>query len=150
MESCMKMNLFSLSVCTLFILSYGCASQQNSMIKLKDQEICQEIKSGRMWQLDKGGKFSSLDEAERYATSLQLGGYNDWRVPTWDEYFQLHNIFLLRNNNDCAMDFKGDFWSVPEGEEPTLGHWEIYFLCGDELRYVESQGIEGYVRAVRP
>ena len=152
MESCMKMILFCLSVST-FILSYGCASQQKSMIQLKDQGICQEIKSGRMWQLDKGGKFSSLDEAEKYATSLHLGGYNDWRVPTRDEYFQLHTLFFslgIGTNNDCAMDFNGDFWSVPKGEEPTLGHWEAYFLCGTEIKYVESYGIEGYVRAVRP
>lgn len=146
----MKMKLLGLSVYTVFVLSYGCASQQNSIVKLKDQEICQEIKSGRMWQLGRGGEFFSLDEAKSYADSLQLGGYNDWRVPTWDEYFQLNNIFLLKNNNDCVMDFEGDFWSVPEGIEPTLGHWEIYFLCGDELRYKESYRGVGFVRAVRP
>lgn len=146
----MKMNLLCLSLCTLFIVSSGCASRQNSIIQLKDQGICQESKSGRMWQLDKGKKFTSLDEAERYAAGLQLGGYNDWRVPTRDEYYQLHNIFLYGKDNDCAMNFNGDFWSASEGKEPPLGHWEAYFLCGTELRYVESHGTEGYVRAVRP
>jgi len=150
MESFMKMKLFCLSACTILMLSYGCASHQNSLTKLEGQDICQETKSDRMWQLGKGGEFFSLEEAQKYAASLQLGGYTDWRVPTWEESFKLHNIFLLKNNNDCAMDFDGDFWSVSAGNKPTLGHWEIYFLCGDELRYEESHGIEGYVRAVRP
>jgi hypothetical protein len=150
MKSRMKMYFLCLFVCTLYILSYGCATQHKSIIQFKDQGICQEIKSGRMWQIDKGGKFSSLEEAERYAASLQLGGYNDWRVPTREEYFQLHYIFSERKNNDCAMNLKGEYWSMPEGEEPDLGHWETYFLCGAEFKYVESYGMEGYVRAVRP
>jgi len=150
METCLKMSLLYLSVCILIILNNGCVSKQNSLVKLKDQGICKEITTGKMWQIDKGGKFTSLNEAESYATSLQLGGFNDWRVPTKDEYFQLHYLFSEGKNNDCAMNSNGDFWAISEGEEPTLGHWETYHLCGAEFKYVESLETTGYVRAVRP
>jgi hypothetical protein len=44
--------------------------------------------TGLMWQKDMGGKISYQD-AFKKAKSLNLGGYNDWRVPTIKELYSL-------------------------------------------------------------
>lgn len=112
--------------------------------------ICQEVKSGKMWQVDKKGGFSSLSEAERYAADLQLGGYNDWRLPTKEELFNLSHIFFWKRNNDCVMNRRGEYWTVSQKHEASLGHWEIDFACGPEYNYFKSIQPKGNVRAVRP
>ncbi len=148
-----------------FFLAYvligsGCAPKQNEadlygggkdgLLRAKGKEICQEVKSGKMWQVEKEGIFSSLQEAEQYAANLKLGGYDDWRLPTKTELFNLFHMFFWKENNDCVMNRSGEFWSVSKDRESTLGQWEAYNLCGPEYRYVESIKTKGYVRAVRP
>ena len=149
--------LLALSIITFL---FGCGPKQNGTdtsgngantgLRYVDNEVCLEVRTGRMWQTVKGGSFSSLQEAEKYTQSLELGGYADWRLPTRDELFSLHYIFFWEKNGDCAMNRTGEYWSVSEGEKATPGHWETYFLCNPEYKYVNSLRKKGYVRAVRP
>ena len=116
----------------------------------QDGLICQEMRSGKMWQVQKKGEFSSLPEAEHYAADLQLGGYDDWRLPTKEELFNLSCMFFWKRNNDCLMNRKGEYWTVSQKHEASLGHWEIDFACGPEYHYIKAIQPKGFVRAVRP
>jgi len=160
MQCFTKRNLLHIIACIVLMLSSGCASRQDKADPVRSDAdgellvtgkgICQEVRSGKMWQASKSGLFSSLQEAERYAASLNLGGYNDWRLSTKEELFDLYYIFFWEKNGDCAMNRNGNFWAVSVDGSPSLGHWETYFLCNPEFRYIKSQGTRGYVRAVRP
>ncbi len=152
--------LFSLLVLSMYVFIHGCAAKQEKIDSSSDgtygalryvgQEICREAKTGRMWQVIKGGPFSSQREADEYVENLELGGYSDWRLPTEDELFNLHYIYFWEKNGACVMNRKGEYWTAADGREPTPGHWKTYFLCSPEHQFVHSPGKRGYVRAVRP
>lgn len=141
------------------ILPAGCALNQNSLDSISGasndilqdngQGICLDLNSGKMWQLGRGGAFFSLQDAQQYAEDLQLGGYDDWRLPTKEELFDLHNRFFLKENGNCSMKRGGEYWSADKKGKPALGHWETYHLCGPGFKYVKSVGTKGYVRAIR-
>jgi hypothetical protein len=70
------MTLLSLTVLSFLILSNGCAYKDRKdsfvdetvgVLQDKGQGVCLNVRSGRMWQIERGGKFSSLQEAEQYA-----------------------------------------------------------------------------------
>lgn len=128
--------------------SYG--REENGQLRAQGTEICQEVQSGKMWQIDKKSKFTSAGEAERYAAALQLGGYGDWRLPTKDEMFNLAKIFFWKKNADCAMNMRGEFWLVDDRGTTAPGHWEIDYACGPRYRYFKAIQPKGYVRAIRP
>ena len=148
-----------------FVLAYvlfgqGCASDQNGpdsggrekdgLLQARGELICQDVESGKMWQVEKKGVFSSLHKAQVYAANLRLGGYDDWRLPTKEEMFHLFHIFVWKKSTDCVMNRSGEYWTVSKNRESSLGHWEINYSCGPEYKYVESLKSKGYVRAVRP
>ena len=56
-----------------------------------------------MWQTKRSEKFSSFKEAKEYVKNLELGGYNDWRLPTKDEFYKLCNIFEQKFEGDCLL-----------------------------------------------
>ncbi|MDH3328865.1 MAG: DUF1566 domain-containing protein [Desulfobulbaceae bacterium] len=124
--------------------------ETNKVFQYEGDGICLDIRTGRMWQVERGGSFSSLQEAEQYAANMKIGGHNDWRLPTRAELYDLHDIFFWEKNGNCTMNTTGDFWTASEKGEKPLGHWETYYLCGPEFKYSESLGSDGYVRAVRP
>ena len=146
-----------LVVCVFFLSMCGCATSPGTgqrgveaQLQVMGEEICQEVRSGTMWQVGKGGVFESPEEAVHYAANLNLAGYDDWRLPTREEMFGLYTIFYWEKNGSCAMNRKGNFWSLSEEGELLLGHWETYFLCAPEHKYVKSLATRGLVRAVRP
>mgnify|MGYP001312275988 CR=1 FL=1 len=128
--------------------SYG--REEKGQLRAQGKEICQEVQSGKMWQVDKKSKFSSAREAERYAADLQLGGYGDWRLPTKAEMFNLARVFFWKKNADCTMNMRGDFWLVDDRGKTSPGHWEFEYACGPQSRFIKAIQPKGYVRAVRP
>lgn len=156
----MKSNL-ALYLCLIYALVLnGCAGQpdisgsdvdkKDGLFLVKGENICQEVVTSRMWQLSREGPFSSLEEANRYTGGLKQGGYDDWRLPTKSELFSLFYMHYWKNDGDCEMNHKGEFWVFSKGQEPSLGHWEDYFLCGPEFKFVKSIKEYGFVRAIRP
>lgn len=138
----------------------GCVAQQDvadsndetksGLFLAEGEMICHDVSTNKMWLFVKEGPFSSLDEAERYAADLRLGGYGDWRLPTKLEFFDLFYIHYWKNDGTCVMNHKGEFRMVSKNQEPSLGHWEDYLLCGPEFKFVESIKQDGFVRAIRP
>lgn len=159
-RSAVKRNLALCLVLLCSLILYGCAGQPDSpdsqveqkygLFLVKGTMICQEAQSSKMWQFGKAGPFSSMEEAEWHVKGLKLGSYDDWRLPTKSELFNLFYIHYWKNNGDCDMNRKGDFWAVSEGRAPSPGHWEDYFLCGPEYKFVKSIKGYGYVRAICP
>ncbi len=152
-----------LGVClflTYALLMSGCAAtsdtagtkdeQKGGLFLVNDKMVCQEALTSKMWQLRKEGPFYSLKEAKRYIVDLELGGYGDWRLPTRSELFNLFYMHYWKNDGNCVMNHKGDFWGVSKDQSPFLGHWEDYLLCGPEYKFTESLKTRGYVRAIRP
>ena len=141
--------------CFLACLVIGGASaasgqEDRGLLPIQGNQICREARSGKMWQVEKKRGVATAQEAELHAAGLQLGGYDDWRLPTKAELFELAKIFFWHKNNDCDMNMRGDFWIVDDKRHPTTGHWEIDFACGPEYRYIEGGHARGSVRAIRP
>lgn len=142
--------IVSAFIVCLTMTASGCAPKKTMLLQTEGTEICEEIKSGKMWQKGKGGPFFTLQAAEQYAADLQLGGHNDWRLPSKEELFELYHIFFWKKNNSCDLNQNGEFWSVAKDGRSSLGHWETYLLCDPEFNYVKSLKTSGYVRAIRP
>lgn len=157
-KTVMKTRIWTVCLILLILTGYGCAARQTGspgtgkavLLRAQGGEICQETRSARMWQAGRGGIFSTMEAARDYAANLQLGGYDDWRLPTREESLNLVQIFFWKQNGDCAMNSQGDFWTVFSDRQASLGHWEDYLLCGPEFKYVKSVKTGGYVRAIRP
>jgi hypothetical protein len=159
-EIAMRRHVIIYCVLAYVLIGFGCASDQNGpgshgrgkdeSLQAKGELICQDVKSGKMWQVEKKGVFSSPQEAEAYAADLILGGYDDWRLPTKAEMFNLFHVFVWKQNTYCVMNRSGEFWTVSENGKSSPGHWELNYSCGPEYKYVESIKTKGYVRAVRP
>jgi hypothetical protein len=75
-----------------------------------------------MWQLTDGGEMT-WENAQKYADSLTLGGYSDWRLPTGHELFSIHD--LTRKNPPLPASFTStgaEYW------------WSAETLVGDNAR----------------
>ncbi|MBU4264214.1 MAG: DUF1566 domain-containing protein [Proteobacteria bacterium] len=128
--------------------SFSTADRQVGLVDLGNG-ICQQTNSGLIWQIDKTPQYSNWQEAKKYAETLDLGGYADWRLPTRDELYMLHYISALQGAGNCKMKLAGNYWSGRVGREVGAGRWESYPLCGgNEFKYVKTE--QGVVRAVRP
>ena len=159
MIHCTRLNLLFLAVLLCFIFGCGCApkGEKGSVVNdsagvLLDEGkgVCLDATTGKMWQVKRGGRFSSLEEANQYAANLQLADYDDWRLPSQDELFTLHYIYFWKKNGDCSMNRRGEYWTATAEAEPYPGHWETEVLCSPVHKYVNSVRKKGYVRAVRP
>lgn len=149
----MKLTKFHLAVVVGALLGQGCAAtspgvppaSQARMVDLGNG-ICRES-NGRMWQVGRSEVFASGREAEDYARSLELGGHDDWRLPSKEELYELCYLYELRLAGDCPLKLSGSYWSSDGGGQ--AGEWQAYPLCGGPgFRYLKSK--TGRARGVRP
>ncbi|MCF8057559.1 MAG: DUF1566 domain-containing protein [Desulfocapsa sp.] len=144
---CLSSVLFLASCAGTKTTADGNAPGESLLLEDMGNGVCHQGSSRLMWQIQKSQKFSTWDEANEYANSLQLGGFDDWRLPTKEETLFLSELLLL-NNGNCPITFKRAHW-VNSKDKGTAGFWEDYPLCGgSEFLWVE--GKKGSVRAVRP
>ena len=148
----------------LFILGLGCAfnltsctnsvttgddsaPRENLVLEDMGNGMCRQLPSGLLWQIKESPEFSTWDEANEYVTSLQLGGYDDWRLPTREECLFLSELLEIKKGT-CPIKFRRAHW-ISTKHNGKSGYWDDYPLCGgSEFRWV--RGKEGSVRAVRP
>lgn len=122
-------------------------SRHKVFLKDMDNGVCQQFPGGLMWQIEKSRMIFNLQEAGEYANHLQLGGFDDWRLPTRDEYFTLYKLLLMKKG-DCSITIRKGHW-VTENKMVKSGFWDDEPLCGGpEFRWIKTK--EGFVRAVRP
>lgn len=111
--------------------------------------ICQDTATGRMWQIEASPPFFSWEQARQYVGTLTMGGYTDWRLPSRDELFELHDLLALQMPSDCPILEHGGYWSASRQGGGDVGYFDTYPLCGDSgYEYIKTAS--GAVRAVRP
>ncbi len=123
--------------------------------------------SGLMWQNDykdnkafeESGKVPHLSHSEalKYCSAINLGGYNDWRLPIRRE---LRSLADYSKSMGCikpapaivdvfisTVQTDDWYWSATDYEENTTAAWAIFFYNG----YLgwNSKDRTGYVRCVR-
>lgn len=140
----------------LLILS-GCAERGEQSATLNHSSgarlvslgngVCRDVKSGKMWQVETSRTMKSLDEAKEYTANLKDGDYDDWRLPSVSELYDLYMTFDLQQNGDCELKIEGTFWSSEPDLEGRVGAWELDDNCDPERQYIPKQ--KGLVRAVR-
>ncbi len=94
-----------------------------------------DLNTGLMWSKSVSEHKLVLDEAQREAASMTLGGHNDWRVPNIKELYSL-------------IDFRGytgfsgrrNLYNVPSNAIPFINTDYFDFLYGSSSeRYIDAQ-----------
>ncbi|MGB3751426.1 MAG: DUF1566 domain-containing protein, partial [Arcobacteraceae bacterium] len=82
------------------------------------------------------------DTALTYCKTLNLAGFNDWRLPSKDE---LKNLY---SQNHSLQNITSDwYWSSTSNEKITERAWAIYLNNGDG--FSDHKNTANYVRCVR-
>jgi hypothetical protein len=152
-EYVMKVIKSHFAILFIFFICQGCTSispssnpQNNSKLVDLGNGICTQS-NGLMWQKERSVKFSTFEEAKKYVKNMELGGHNDWRFPTKDEFYTLCDLFERKLAGDCPLKIEGSYWS--KNGKGQAGEWHAYPLCGgSDFEYLKSK--TGRVRAVRP
>lgn len=132
-------------------LAGGCALNRPAGLTEIGEGIIQVSSSSLMWQKSRSPLFSSITEAEIYVKDLRLGGYDDWRLPTAEDFLDLYFTFDYGNAQatEHGINIGGNYWSVDEDGNSFIGAWQDDSeLC--EISRTYRPGSRGYVRAVRP
>ena len=118
-------------------------------LEMVGKDVVIDIHTKLMWQYGKSRRsFKNEADAVKYANELHLGGYDDWRLPTLAERWDIVQIYMYKNNGD--IDFpKPDtrYWTRETDKGTTAIKLDFGCMCrGDqEVEYKTK----GYVRAVR-
>ncbi|MGV8905729.1 MAG: DUF1566 domain-containing protein [Acetobacterium sp.] len=93
--------------------------------------------TGLMWQQTMESKMT-YDEALEYANTSNLGGYDDWRIPTIKEVFSLI-IFTGESGGEVAkvLYIDTDYFDQPIGDT-SIGEREIDAQTWSSTQYVST------------
>ncbi len=127
--------------------SSGILPQSDARLVAMGNGVCKDTKTGKMWQVGTSRSLKSLDQAKNYTEQLKDGGYDDWRLPSVTELYELYMIFDLHQNGDCKLQVEGTYWSDEADLEGRVGTWELDDNCDPERQYIPKD--KGKVRAVR-
>ena len=115
--------LLSLFICLLVILPVT-ASAKMGAVTILDGDIIQEPENGRMWQMNRSKKMRSSTEVQEYLSNLNKGEYNDWRLPTKYELYDLFLLFALKENQELDIKLELSYWLVGNNGKMIVGSWE--------------------------
>lgn len=114
--------------------------------------------TGLMWQQADSGESMSWQEALAWAESLEVGGYNDWRLPNAKELQSLVDysrspdatnsaaidpLFSTTQLTEGALDYPY-FWSSTTHVEGGTGDHAVYLAFGEARGYMQQQGQDEY------
>jgi hypothetical protein len=86
----------ALSACSKSVSTEADIIIQNKVfVENMGNDVCRQFPSGLMWQINKSKKIPTWEEANEYANRLELGGFNDWRLPTPDECLFLSELLFF-------------------------------------------------------
>jgi len=133
-----------------FFMSPGMAkgADRVSILKFVGQEYFEVSKNGSMWTKARSRRFEYISDVLQYLDELNKGEFNDWRLPTKQELYDLFVIFDLKDNGDVKIRIEGGYWLAGDLGAMGVGIWEIGDGCGPERKFLS--GGKGYVRAIRP
>ena len=124
----------------------GAGAEKAISLVLKDQIL--ETSTNRMWLADRSKKLDRVEDAESYLNGLNQGVYDDWRLPTKQELYDLFSVFDLKQNGDVKIRLEGYYWLLGDNNSKYVGGWQVGDGCGPSRSFYK--GTEGYVRAIRP
>ena len=147
----MNANINSKTIILLLIsivVISGCALKTNKL--LVESNFMRVSSSDLMWQKERGPLFTTWKEANEYVQKLELAGYDDWRLPTKEEFRKLYFYFDFGSANakEMGIVIEGNYWSADENGQGFTGAWEDGEIC--EIQRDYKPAVKGYVRAVRP
>lgn len=131
----------------LFVCSPAVMSKTVTLRPLS-VELFQDTARQRYWQVKLSKKLTSIDEVNTYLATLNQGEFNDWRLPTKQELFQLFSDFDLKRNGDLKIRLEINYWLTDDMGQAHVGTWEIGDQCGPSRTFYK--GKVGYIRAIRP
>ncbi|MDC7233987.1 MAG: DUF1566 domain-containing protein [Spirochaetales bacterium] len=84
--------------------------------------------TGLMWQQTPPSEKMTYDQAIEYVENLELGGYDDWRLPTIKESFSLANLdgqLVAQDISQCVPYIDTDYFDFfyDEGRPYTGSYW---------------------------
>ncbi len=127
--------------------SADAAVSSNARLVDLENGLCQDTRTGKMWQVGNSKTIKSLAEAKSYTEKLEVGGYHDWRLPSITELYELYIIFDLHENGNCKLAAEGTYWSDEPDLQGRVGTWELDDNCDAERQYIPKT--KGKVRAIR-
>ena len=138
-----------LTLLMLSLFTTGCALTRTTTLTVGDG-VMEASSSPLMWQKERGPLFTSWEEANKYVQKLELGGHNDWRLPTREEFLELYFAFDYGSANarDLGIAIEGNFWSAEKDGLGFSGAWKDGDSCEISRNYKTAS--KGHVRAVRP
>lgn len=126
----------------------ACAESSSSLLVSVSDDYFKNTKNGAMWTKARSKRFEQASEAQAYLDMQNSGEFDDWRIPTKQELFDMLSVFDLKNNGEVKVRIEGRYWLADSKGQMSVGTWEIGDGCGPERRFFS--GGKGYVRAIRP
>ena len=116
---------------------------------LEGKDVVLDTHTKLMWQYGKSRRALKTEaEALEYAKDLRLGGFDDWRLPTLAERWDIVQIYMYKNNGDINFPKPGTkYWTAEteKGISPIKLDFSCLCMANQEIEY----RTKGYVRAVR-
>jgi hypothetical protein len=127
----------------------GAQKNTNLMIDNGDGTVT-DTNSGLMWQQAEAGHMS-WQEALAYCEALELAGYDDWRLPNYNELLSIVDYekteFPSIDTDFFPDAIAFDYWSSTTYVVDTSKAWNVQFNGGSV--YEDGKSGNNYVRAVR-
>jgi Protein of unknown function (DUF1566) len=76
--------------------------------------------TGLMWQAEDDGVERNQEDAFIYCCELELAGYNDWRLPTLEEFETLASAAresAIQVNTTFSLATNRDYWTATQGPQ---------------------------------
>lgn len=137
-----------LAGCQAGSVNYSADSSEQARLMVVGDSVCLDTNNGLMWQTVASQPFTSWEQARQYAEQLDVAGFNDWRLPTYDEMYILYRTVDQKRHGNCPMKLKGSFWSGNTTKEVRAGFWDSEPLCAGPTYFFVKQS-SGSVIPVR-
>jgi hypothetical protein len=133
---------FILTGCLLIVV-------EADFIRDNDKKVVLDSSSGLIWQ-DDGVPNYDWQGAINYCENLTLGGYEDWRLPNYNELYNLAD--RTKSTRAISAEFQnvedtGNYWTSTSYFDDKTKAWQIYFGNGNDLKSAKSSGLK--IRCVR-
>lgn len=136
-------------------------SDQATFIVNRTKQVITDTSTGLMWDRTPDATFYTYAQAVEYSKKSNLGGFNDWRLPTFEEFSDIHNLYYDGRDAILQDEFSPSeckFWTQTTVDKKSGAHKYVIKLTKvyrDKSRafvarksYAETRS-ELYVRLVR-
>ena len=134
-----------------FLMILGLSLLQADYIRDDTKDVVIDTTTNLMWQDDADADTITRDwvGAIDYCETSALGGFNDWRLPSFNELYLLVDISVY--NPAISSIFinviSSDYWSSTTYAPNTTNAWLVNFYSGFDTAGTKT--VTGYVRCVR-